>query len=343
MTQDHTNDLRHTWIWEDDGDGGEERCGGTWKRPGEALSWTGVGRIDSDGPSTRAAIAESEGITSAVRNWCDAFVLALDLCPWARASLQTEGAMRFFLVPPFRSGQGGNERWLPEQGERERNGSIVDAVAKRFQDEILKDAALAEDDESDARLGAPSTSSVLERAAIYFVVFLSNNNNGDNSFPQQPPSDSFVEYIDWFTDLEDNWPEDFDDVIVAPFHPSWEFASEAAEEYSVGTDAEACLDYEKRSPFPLVTLVSTRVVESAGETVTEAIGEHNKKILLAIETEHRERLADSSSSSSGNNEPTSQKKGCPAGRGAASSVAELWRSAVSYGRTDEEDKSCPKP
>jgi len=34
-------------------------------------------------------------------NWCNEFVMKLDLCPWAKASLQTKGAMRFFLVPPY--------------------------------------------------------------------------------------------------------------------------------------------------------------------------------------------------------------------------------------------------
>jgi Protein of unknown function (DUF1415) len=61
-----------------------------------------------------------------------------------------------------------------------------------------------------------------------------------------------------------------DDGIVAPFHPDWVFAGEPQS-----------LQYEKRSPYPTVTLVSTRVVDKAGEEATKQIGTQNEKTLLS--------------------------------------------------------------
>jgi hypothetical protein len=69
--------------------------------------------------------------------------------------------------------------------------------------------------------------------------------------------------------MEDTW-EYTDEVIVAPFHPDWAFAGEPES-----------LQFEKRSPYPTVTLVSTRVVEAAGEEATEQIGKHNEYVLLS--------------------------------------------------------------
>ena len=157
-----------------------------------------------------------------------------------RASLQTPGAMRFFLVPP-------SDSISSESKQRQHMETIVASVTERFQTEILTSTTECKD-------GDESPSAILEKAAIYFVVFLPNENESATMLPE-----SFFDFIDWFTELEEDWPEEYDNVIVAPFHPSWEFG---------GMDDDPCLDYEKRSPYPLVTLVSTDVVEKAGATVT---------------------------------------------------------------------------
>lgn len=238
--------MDHVWIWQD-----EE----SWKQPDDSN------------------VSAAQTAKSLVENWCEKFVLELDLCPWAKASIQTPGAMRFFLVPPLSDASSemlesmtADEIDRLDGKRRQRMEEIVQSVTERFQDEIL-----TYDGDGDE-----SPSSVLEKAAIYFVVFLPNDDMEDaNTVPLLP--DSFFDFIDWFTELEETWPEESDNVIVAPFHPSWEFGGV--------DDVEACLDYEKRSPYPLVTLVSTDVVEKAGATVTEAIGEHNRQVLLNIEQE----------------------------------------------------------
>jgi len=327
LSQSSCGDLDHVWIWN------EETLGKDFDSDQEEL-WRRPATVDSH---------TAEEVTTLVRNWCEGFVLALDLCPWAKASLQTSGAMRFFLVPPSAeaSSVDPNEISFPqlqelENRERIRMNTIVDSVTQRFQADILDPASRIKDEFDFAKAGEsqetmdstnPGTSashaSMLERAAIYFVVFLPHDNGRGSAYPLSL-SDSFVDFIDWFTDLEENWPEESDNVIVAPFHPHWEFGSDNDENNDESMyDPEACLDYEKRSPFPLVTLVSTSVVEKAGVAVTEAIGEHNKQILLEIEEEQQE-LRNRTGATTESRKSHRDK-----------SVADLWWSAV-YGGTKPE-------
>jgi len=262
----------YVWIWENDPslDGH-----GTWKQP--------------DGDKFSA-----ENVKTLVTNWCKNFVLELDLCPWAKASLQTSGAMRFFLVPSPHTIDDLNNSVEMAREEQERwMEGIVENVAERFQDEILKPTTGSDE----------TPSAQLEKAAIYFVVFLPNDN--DSLLPN-----SFIDFSYWFMDMEEDWKEEYDNVIVAPFHPSWSFGQEDVDHDN--DFIEQCLDYEKRSPYPLVTLVSTRVVEKAGAAVTEAIGEHNEEVLVGIEEKHKSKSTKKSHINA--------------------SVGELWRSAV-YGST----------
>jgi hypothetical protein len=154
-------------------------------------------------------------------SWCQNFVLPLQLCPWARASLETPSALQMFL------------------SDLNPNDDIVLDVGRRFQ-QFLKNYPQ------------------LESAAIFFIVF---------------PACDFEEFYNWFDEMEGEW-ELMDDVIVAPFHPDWVFVGEPDS-----------LQFEKRSPYPTVSLVSTRVVDKAGEEATKQIGMQNAKTLLSKSTE----------------------------------------------------------
>lgn len=90
---------------------------------------------------------------------------------------------------------------------------------------------------------------------IFFLIFL-----------QQSMAD-FETFYEWYTKLEDNW-ELIEDVTMAPFHPQWT--------YGVENDP---LCIEKRSPFPTVSLVSTKIIDQAGETATQRIVTMNEEIL----------------------------------------------------------------
>ena len=132
--------------------------------------------------------------------------------------------------------------------------------------------------------------SSMEPAAIFFVIFLEEDWD-------------FMAFYEWFVDLEDAW--ELEDVIVAPFHPNWEF------------DGPESLNFEKRSPYPTASLVSAKVVEKAGQTVTELIGEHNEELLLTKDSQElqdfwnasiRAPLDDGSSNNDGITSSSSTKK-----------------------------------
>jgi len=106
----------------------------------------------------------------------------------------------------------------------------------------------------------------IESSAIFFVVFL------EDSSPI-----TFPDFYDWFEELEDTWEDD--EVIVAPFHPDWQFAGEPES-----------LQFEKKSPHPTVSIVSSDVVEKAGENVTRKIGLHNQEVLSSQSADELLRL-----------------------------------------------------
>jgi hypothetical protein len=91
--------------------------------------------------------------------------------------------------------------------------------------------------------------------AIFFIVFLHENMM------------NFAAFYDWYVALEDEWDLG-DDVTLAPFHPNWTYGDD---------DDPLCM--EKRSPYPLVSLVATRVIDQAGEAATERISATNEQIL----------------------------------------------------------------
>jgi hypothetical protein len=189
----------------------------------------------------------------ATYKWARNFVLKLDLCPFAKASLSEENAMDIYLVDPTNLSEDTALR-------------ILENVAAQFTQFITLRPAL-------------------ESAAISFVVFDSNNNNSDskndgNSFW----GDSFSDFYDWFVELEDDiWGEEYDTVTLAPFHPDWQFGGD--------DDSETkCLEFEKRSPFPVITLVSTDVIDKAGPEASSQISDHNAEVLTNMELNELQSL-----------------------------------------------------
>lgn len=177
--------------------------------------------------------------------WCRHFVLPLQLCPWARGSLETPSALQIFLVD--------NPDINPKG--RDFYSKLVEDVGYRLQG-FLEDA-----------------SPTMESAVIFFVVFADKIRNDQFTEPTD-----FGDFYDWFLDLEDNWKY-MDSVIVAPFHPDWAFMEEPES-----------LQFEKRSPYPTVTLVSAKVVDAAGEAATEKIGKDNERKLLSKPLEELQTL-----------------------------------------------------
>ena len=218
-------------------------------------------------------------------NWCKDFVVPLKLCPWAKTSLETPRALQLFLVSEkdaeyFVCGQGQN-------GFNDLCARIIQDVAAEFQD-LLQEQ--------------PSFSS----NAIFFVVFVPSvafYEDGSNSDVNWAMN-SFEGFYDWYVDLEDWWTsdEENDPITLAPFHPLWVFEGDGDDGF-IGdetdgdeSDKEKCndhwkqLEFEKKSPYPIVTIVSSASIDQAGPVVTEQIGKTNYETLTSWSVQQLDKL-----------------------------------------------------
>jgi hypothetical protein len=169
---------------------------------------------------------------------------------------------RHFVVPhglcPWASGSVSTEGALqiflvdelPIDRPRQRM-MVLNAIANRFRRSI-----------STSNGG----SSIDPNKAIFFVVFLHETMM------------DFEAFYDSYIALEDEW-ELGDHVTLAPFHPSWTY----------GDDNDP-LCMEKRSPYPLVSLVATRVIDQAGEAATQRIAATNEQTLRQNTAEEWETI-----------------------------------------------------
>ena len=194
--------------------------------------------------------------------WCSDFVQTLNLCPWAKLSLQSHNAIRIKIM----------------------NQSIgTDAMEQLIRDSALELISLTDSGDVDINVG------------ITFVIAIGNNDdNDDDDANGGVQAFDFEDFYNFAIDLEDRMfdeadaaheqmemnEDDFmpmdplfgDKVTIAPFHPSWHFAIE-------GEAGENPLNFEKKSPFPTVSLVRTSVIVEAGEEATLRIGQHNEEKL----------------------------------------------------------------
>jgi hypothetical protein len=176
--------------------------------------------------------------------WCAHFVVAHNLCPWALKSVQTDQAIRIYIVDNI-----------------EDMEESLQTVSQQFYADL-------------------KASSIDPNAAIAFVVLA----NGESEW-------SFDDYYDWYLQEEDNWLDDAEEdenntanhVTWAPFHPEYEFQGD-----------EECLQFEKRSPYPTVSMVSSAVIDSAGPSVTTQIAKNNEEILRKKTASQWQELYDAS-------------------------------------------------
>ena len=279
----------------------------------------------------------SQFAASSTLRWCQYFVAAqdLNLCPWAKGSLTTEGAIRIkiMLISPrdtkaevkleqlirssahelVRVTQEHVSGHLPTQythvNSQQQHGPTDAHNALILNSHCMNPPLTIETHHSTNYNHHINTYPPIDsNSAITFVVVAPNNNyaSGDmDSWYQDMKSIFyFPNFYDFATDLEDQFldeddrikelhliqqrkqqgdnpstdPPEFptlvEDVTVAPFHPRWEFA---AEDLDIGE--ENPVNYEKRSPFPTISLVRTKAIIKAGEEATERIAQHNEQVL----------------------------------------------------------------
>jgi hypothetical protein len=98
----------------------------------------------------------------------------------------------------------------------------------------------------------------------------------------------FDYFHNWFLDLEDGYLVEYEEedpydvfvksqVTLAPFHPDWAFVPDDDSD----DNSNKALDFEKRSPYPTVTLVCRHVIDRAGEAATRQIADHNQEVLIS--------------------------------------------------------------
>jgi hypothetical protein len=96
---------------------------------------------------------------------------------------------------------------------------------------------------------------------------------------EDPSSWELTDFYEWFCTLEEKyWKDslttDLDSVhlqskiTLAPFHPDWAFDGD-----------DPSLGFEKKAPYPTVTMVWTDVINAAGEVAAKKIGAQNEATL----------------------------------------------------------------
>lgn len=191
----------------------------------------------------------SDRIHDAIRQtlrWCLNFVQELNLCPWAKLSLKDKMAIRLKVV------------------EQQLGMDCFESIIRESAKELIR---------------ITDEGYVDENVAITFVIALPALHDG-NCYDFE-----FDNFYDFSVDLEDRLFDEAeessddsniqigDEITIAPFHPEWTFASDS------GDIKLEAVDFEKRSPFPTISLVKSLVIERAGEEATTRIGLNNKMIL----------------------------------------------------------------
>jgi hypothetical protein len=195
----------------------------------------------------------ASGAAQATYQWAAHFVAQHNLCPWADRSVRTRNALQIVVLT-----------------YNEELETSLEAIAVQFQENFESGRA------------DPNT-------AIIFCVILPPQNSKDDHWIED-----FGSFYEWYLTTEDNWLDRADDdlshvansVTLAPFHPAWQFASDD-EEKSLPNDSFAL---EKQSPYPTISMVSTRVIERAGEMATKQIVESNQVTLATKSKEEWKKI-----------------------------------------------------
>jgi len=192
-----------------------------------------------------------EGIMAAQETlrWCDNFVAGLGLCPWARQSLIGEGCTRIIVVE---DDGGGLQKY--ERVVRQASRELVDRTNPSYDDGT--GAAKANPD-----LAITFIVSVCEQGALMSPEFEFDT---FNDFVNDLESELFQQADEGIDDLGDL-------VTIAGFHPGWTFANEQS--------VADAVNYEKRAPYPTISVVLTDAIIRAGEESSEKIGKHNELVL----------------------------------------------------------------
>lgn len=219
-----------------------------------------------------------EAAQSTIR-WCDEFVAKLGLCPWAKQSLSRSGTVRINIVRTNSQNSVANLAGY-EDAVRSAASDLL-FVTNHVTDDSRKNNVQVPDsvDKTTKKIkhyyevdGPPV---VDPKLAITFIVLAPSE-----SLSVPGSSISFPEFYEFVDNLESKLFDEADAgisltgdlVTIAGFHPQWEFLGLT----------NSPINFEKRSPYPTVSLVLTESIDEAGQEATERISKHNKEVLNSI-------------------------------------------------------------
>ncbi len=261
-----------------------------------------------DTPISQKDLRDIEEATERTYRWCKNFVEHLNLCPWAKLSLQSSNAIRIKIIHQDITCSG-------------REGIIqgIDAMEQIIRDSALELMELTdENDGHEFEHGHGHGHGQLHghvdaNVGITFVIAIPRTGNESNH--RHMWDFEFEQFYDFCIGLEDQLldeAEDYldestpqaeaqdsvvpasasvsadrartigDEITIAPFHPDWSFASSSS--------SRNPLDYEKKSPYPTISLVRSSVIIKAGEEATGRIGIHNEEVLQKYGCDELEEL-----------------------------------------------------
>lgn len=220
----------------------------------------------------------------ATLRWCSDFVAKLNLCPWAKLSLAEQNAIRVKVV---------DQSLGIDSFEQIVRDSGLELLELTGHEEYSSD----DDINMVARGGGEKDVQCIDpNVAITFIIALPPPMHADVDYIdkelQNLPDFNFAPFHDFVFDLEDRLFEEADAfteedevsqlhvsdgaqvpigdwITVAPFHEAWSFAG----------DYDSPVAWEKRTPFPTVSVVRSDAIEAAGEEATSRIAKHNEEVL----------------------------------------------------------------
>eukprot|EP00984_Skeletonema_dohrnii_P017500 scaffold7985_cov108-Skeletonema_dohrnii-CCMP3373.AAC.1 len=294
-----TTDLTNRWIGSFD--------------PSSPLDTATLQTIHTTNNNSSPPIEALKAI-QATHRWADKFVRQLNLCPWAGSSLDKEGAICYWAL------------LIDEHDDDE--GVVLNKMEEIVREAGVQLTLATSDEEGDG--GGRIDPSV----AISFIILVPMKRRPNNINSDALPD--FGSFHEFFIDLEDRLLDECDDywdeidaadnnneeenetndntvlsnvnslgceITIAAFHPKWQFNGSNEQ-----TDGDA-IDYEKRTPYPTISIVMSSVIESlmkereegggsdedngtSSALATERIADLNEKTLCAIGRERLKEIFD---------------------------------------------------
>ena len=238
-------------------------------------------------------------VTTAIESthrWSSHFVRPLHLCPWAGSSLDTFGAIRYWVV-------------LMDPNVDEDSSVVLEEMERMIRYAAMQLEQITNKEDPFQTVDAS--------VAISFVVFVPFSTGSSKSMDTTSsrlvhPSLEFESFHEFFVTLEDRFLEEYDayldsidddsdpptvkeipvgcNVTIAAFHPHWRF----------NTLDPTAIDWEKRTPYPTISLVMSSAIDAlidetedtSSSAVTTSIATSNEKTLCKFGSDRLKELFD---------------------------------------------------